>query len=140
MSGISALVGRGRDPEAIVMDRVTYFTILAQGTDAAGFWMSPNNNPGFSRDAAGRLLFQGVPILYDINFNANTGTTKAAIAAEWSQFRFYRGAEFRIDTSDVAGTRWDYNLVGFRGEEEIGFNAYPAIQTGAAQLLVNIIP
>ena len=48
--------------------------------------------------------------------------------------------EFRIDSSDVAGTRWDTNLIGFRGEEEIGFNAYPAVFVGAMELITSVIP
>ena len=48
--------------------------------------------------------------------------------------------EFRIDTSDQAGTRWDQNLIGFRGEEEIGFHAGPAVNVGAMQLMTAVVP
>ena len=78
--------------------------------------------------------------LTDANFDQNTGTTKALIAAEWSAFKLYRGQEFRIDSSDQAGTRWDQNLVGFRGEQEIGFHAGTAVEAGAAQLVTAVIP
>ena len=76
----------------------------------------------------------------DPNFNTNTGTTKRAIVADWKAFKFYRGMEFRVDTSDVAGDRWDKNLIGFRGEEEIGINAKSSVFVGAAQLITGVIP
>ena len=69
-----------------------------------------------------------------------TVTTKRLIVADWSRLRLYRGLEFRIDSSDQAGTRWDQNLVGFRGEQEIGFHAAAAVMTGAAQLVTAVIP
>ena len=85
-------------------------------------------------------MLWGVPILWDPNFDTNTNTTKRAIAADWSQFKLYRGMEFRIDTSDQAGTRWDANLIGYRGECEIGFNASTGVAVGAAQLITALIP
>ena len=48
--------------------------------------------------------------------------------------------EFRVDSSDQAGTRWDTNLVGYRGEEEIGFHAGTGVEVGAAYLLTSVIP
>jgi HK97 family phage major capsid protein len=139
--GLGALASRAFRPTAIVMDSMTLWAILAQGSDTAGFWANPTGGPaGFSRLADGNLAYWGVPLLGDPNFNANTGTTKAAIAADWKAFKFFRGLEFRIDTSDQAGSRWDNNLVGFRGEEEVGFNASPGVSVGAAQLLKAIIP
>ena len=62
------------------------------------------------------------------------------IVGEFSAVKFYRGLEFRIETSDTAGTRWDQNLIGFRGEEEIGFHAGSAINVGAFQLTTSVIP
>jgi hypothetical protein len=79
-----------------------------------------------------------VPIYYDANLGTNA-TTKIAIGGEWDALKLYRGMEFRIDTSDVAGTRWDYNLIGFRGEEEIGFHAGSAVAVGAMQLVTSVI-
>jgi len=45
-----------------------------------------------------------------------------------------------VDTSDIAGTRWDYNVTGFRGEMEMAFDARPAVFAGYAQLITDIIP
>lgn len=133
------LAARNRETEAVVVDATTYFTVLAQGSDAAGFWASPDGPGGFGRDEVGRLTYWGVPILYDTNLGSNAAT-KIMIAAEWSQFKLYRGMEFRVDSSDTAGDRWDKNLVGFRGEMELGFNAETPVHVGAAQLMTSVIP
>jgi hypothetical protein len=45
-----------------------------------------------------------------------------------------------VDTSDEAGDRWDKNLVGFRGEEEIGLDARAAVFAGAFQFVADIAP
>jgi len=128
-------------PTAVVTDATTYWTIIREGTDTAGFWVSPTGGPAaFSRTASGQLQPWGVPIYWDPNFDTNTGTTKAAIALDGSSFKMYRGMEFRIDTSDVAGTRWDNNVLGFRGESELGFHAGAGVAVGAAQLITGIIP
>ncbi len=133
------LAGRNRESEAYVVDSTTFWTSIGQGTDYAGFWLSPTGGPsGFTRTASGALSFWGVPVLYDSNLGANA-TTKIAIGGEWSAVKLYRGLEFRIDSSDVAGNRWDNNLVGFRGEEEIGLNAGTAVHTGALQLMTAVI-
>lgn len=134
------LAARNRTPTAVLVDATTYWTMIAQGSDAAGFWVSPTGGPtGFTRTESGGLAFWGVPIYYDTNLGTNAAT-KIAIAAEWNAFKLYRGMEFRIDSSDVAGDRWDKNLIGFRGEEEIGFNAETPVHVGAAQLMTAVIP
>lgn len=134
------LAARNREASAVLVDSTTYWTMIAQGSDAAGFWVSPGGGPtGFTRTESGGLAFWGVPIYYDTNLGTNAAT-KIAIAAEWNAFKLYRGMEFRIDSSDVAGDRWDKNLIGFRGEEEIGFNAETPVHVGAAQLMTAVIP
>lgn len=134
------LAARNREPSAVLVDSTTYWTMIAQGSDEAGFWVSPTGGPtGFTRTESGGLAFWGVPIFYDTNLGTNAAT-KIAIAAEWDAFKLYRGMEFRIDSSDVAGDRWDKNLIGFRGEEEIGFNAETPVHVGAAQLMTAVIP
>ena len=80
-----------------------------------------------------------MPIYHDANLGSNA-TTKIAIAGEWKALKFFRGIEFRVDSSDVAGTRWDKNLIGYRGEEEFGVNADTAVAVGAFQLIKSIIP
>jgi HK97 family phage major capsid protein len=135
-----ALAGRSRTPSAAVMDAVSYWTLFSQGSDSAGFWLSDFLGAGFATGADNILRWRGVPIFFDANFDTNTGTTKAAIVGDWKSLKFYRGLEFRIDASDIAGTRWDNNLIGYRGEEEYGVNADTAVAVGAFQLITGIIP
>jgi len=138
-SASGSLAARNRNPEAWVTDATTFWTAIGQGTDTAGFWVSPAGGPtGFTRTASGALSYWGVPMYYDSNLGTNA-TTKICIGGEWSQAKLYRGMEFRIDSSDVAGTRWDQNLVGFRGEEEIGFHSGTAVNVGAFQLITGAI-
>jgi hypothetical protein len=53
-----------------------------------------------------------------------------ALAGAWSECDIYIGSEIRIDVSSEAGTRFDQDITGFRGEEEFGFNAEPYVRTG----------
>jgi hypothetical protein len=41
--------------------------------------------------------------------------------------------------SSEAGDRWDKNLTGFRGEEDIAFDARPAVYTGYFQRLIDVV-
>ena len=138
--GMKALATRSRYPNAIVMDPVTYFTLYEQGSDTAGFWVSDFVGSGFHMAPNGALIFQGIPILWDPNYNTNTATTKGAIVGDFKALKLYRGLEFRIDVSDVAGTRWDTNEIGYRAESELGVNAYTAVNVGAFQLIKGLIP
>lgn len=134
-TGAAALAARSRESQAWVVDATTFWTAIGQGTDTAGFWVSPAGGPtGFTRTASGGISFWGVPVFYDANLGTNA-TTKIAIGGEWDVCKLYRGMEFRIDSTDVAGDRWDKNLIGFRGEEEIGFHAGTAVSVGAMQLI-----
>ena len=136
-----AMAARSRTPTAVVVDATTFWTALGQGTDTAGFWASPLGGPtGFSQTTSGEVRFWGVPVMFDANLTNNGVPAKAAICVDGDAFTFYRGAEFRIDSTDVGGTRWDQNLVGFRGEEEIAIHAGAGVATGGAQLLLNAIP
>jgi hypothetical protein len=85
-------------------------------------------------------MWHGVPIFSDANLDANTGVSGTAIAGQWDMLKLYRGVEFRIDTSDQSGTRWDQNLVGYRGEQEFGINAGSAVAVGAFQYLTGLVP
>jgi len=126
---------RSRHPDAVVTDAVSYYTLFSQGSDSAGFWMSQLLGAGFTVGPDNAIRWLDIPLKYDANF-----TAKLAIMGEWKQAKFYRGQEFRIESSDTAGTRWDTNLVGFRGEEEIGFNGAPAVAVGAFQYCTSIVP
>jgi HK97 family phage major capsid protein len=132
-----ALASRSRQASAVVVDATTFWTVAAQGTDTAGFFLAPTAGPDGITPYGG-LSFWGVPIRYDANLATNSAIAPLAIAGDWKQAKLYRGLEFRIDTSDQAGTRWDQNLIGFRGEEEIGFNPMSAVAVGAFQYTKNV--
>jgi HK97 family phage major capsid protein len=132
-----ALAGRSQRATAVVIDATTFWTVAAQGTDTAGFFLSPTGGPGDITPYGG-LSFWGVPVRYDANLGTNASIVPLAIAGDWKQAKLYRGMEFRIDTSDQAGTRWDYNLIGFRAEEEIGFNPKTAVAVGAFQYMTTL--
>ena len=138
-TAFGALASRSRYPTAAVVDDTTYWTLFSQGSDNAGFWMSEMLGAGFQIGPDNTLRWRGVPVYFDANLTANSAA-KIAIVGEWKALKFYRGMEFRIDSTDVAGDRWDKNLIGFRGEMEIAVNADTAVAVGAFQLVTGLIP
>lgn len=136
-----ALASRGAKPEAALMSATAYWTMLGQGTDTAGFFFAPATGP--NGIAAGTLMTPfGIPVYPDTtaDINATASITDNLIVAEFSKFKIYTGQAYRVDMSDVAGDRWDKNLIGFRGEMELGFDARPATYAGYAQLVADILP
>lgn len=136
-----ALAGRGSTATGAVMTAAAYYTMLAQGTDSAGFFFAPANGPSAIRPGTLVTAF-GVPVYPDAAADRQ-GTAAVAdnlVVAEWRRFRIYTGQAYRVDSSSVAGTRWDYNLTGFRGEMELGFDARPIVYSGHAQMITDILP
>jgi HK97 family phage major capsid protein len=132
----AALLGRNRRPEAALMSSTAYAAMLTDGDPAgAGFFIA-----GVTQEAGafrpGQLVSPwGVPVVLD-----TTGTlTDELIVGEFSALKVYFGDAFRVDVSDVANTRWDYNLVGFRGEMEMGLDARPAVYAGAFQKVDDLL-
>lgn len=123
-----ALAGRNRTPEASLVSAVNYWALLSQGTDNAGFWIDPAGS--------GLARAWGVPI-YPENQLAGSDDL---IVGEFSALKVYHGDAYRVDSTDIAGTRWDYNLVGFRGEMEMGLDARPAVYAGAFEFVADIVP
>lgn len=137
-----ALAARGVKPTAAVMTAAAYWQMLSQGSDTAGFWFSTVANSPASI-APGTLISPfGIPVYGDAQADAEaTGAViDNLVVADWKKFKLYFGQTYRVDTSDQAGTRWDYNLTGFRGEEEMGFDARPPVYAGYAQMITDIIP
>lgn len=145
-SGISiaagALAGRGVVPSAAVLAATTYWQMLRQGSDSAGFWFATQErNPASVRPGTLVSPF-GIPVYADAASD-QTGTaavTDNLVVADWKKFKVYFGESYRVDSSDEAGTRWDTNLTGFRGEEEMGFDARPAVYAGYAQMITDVLP
>jgi HK97 family phage major capsid protein len=132
-----ALAGRSRRPEAVVCNASDYWTAVAQGTDTAGFFYTPSGGPSSFTGTANetpQIFAWGIPLYPDANMPADS-----LVAGEWSALKVYFGQGFRIDSSDQAGTRWDANLTGFRGEEEIGLDARPSVYTGAFQRITDAV-
>ncbi len=138
-----ALAGRGVRPTAAVLSATSYWTMLSQGTDTAGFWFNPSSGPTAIPAAQGTLVSPfGIPVYPDAGADM-TGTAAVIdnlVVGDWKKFKVYFGESYRVDSSDQAGTRWDTNLTGFRGEEEMGFDARPAVYAGYFQAITDIVP
>lgn len=132
-----ALAGRNREPNAAVVHSSTYWAMLAEGTDEAGFFFNPAAGPtGIAGVPAGTLISPfGIPVYADSQLT----NTDDLIVGDFSALKVYLGQSYRVDSSDVAGTRWDTNLTGFRGELELGCDARPAVYAGAFQRVDDVI-
>ena len=136
-----AVAARAGNPNGAVLSASSYWTMVAQGTDSAGFFFAPANGPSAIRPGTLVTAF-GIPVYPDATTDI-TGTASIVdnlVVADWSKFKLFLGQAYRVDTSDMAGTRWDYNVTGFRGEMEMAFDARPAVYAGYAQLVADIIP
>lgn len=137
-----ALAGRGVKPSAAVMTAAAYWQMLRQGSDTAGFWFATQEKSPASI-APGTLISPfGIPVYADpgADQTATAAVIDNLVVADWKKFKVYFGENYRVDSSDQAGTRWDTNLTGFRGEEEMGFDARPTVYAGYAQMITDIIP
>lgn len=141
------LAARGVRPTAAVLSASTFWLMLRQGADAAGFYWAPAGGPtqinGVDINPGSSLLSPfGIPVFADSQAD-QTGTAAVIdnlVVADWSKFKVFFGQNYRVDSSSEAGTRWDANLTGFRGEEEMGFDARPTVYAGHAQLITDIVP
>lgn len=138
-SAIATLAGvienRGGIVDGAVLNTGDYWTALAQGTDTAGFFLAPAQGPnGIDGTRPDAVQPFGVRVRHSPNMTADN-----LVVGEFRGAEFYRGEGYRVDTSSEAGDRWDKNLTGFRGEEEIAFDARPAVYTGKFQRITNIV-
>lgn len=134
-----AVAGRNRRPTAALLSATSYWAMLSQGTDEAGFWFAGSRQGGTPEGIDPFTLISpfGIPVYPDASSLAGTDDL---IVGDWKALKLYFGESYRVDSSDVAGDRWDKNLIGFRGEEEIGLDARPAVYAGAFQFVADIIP
>jgi HK97 family phage major capsid protein len=138
-----ALAGRGVRPDGAVLSASSYWTMLAQGTDSAGFFFNPASGPTAINALPGTLVSPfGVPVYpdADADLEGTAAVIDNLVVGQWKKFKIYFGESYRVDSSDQAGTRWDTNLTGFRGEEEMGFDARPAVYAGYFQAITDITP
>lgn len=135
--------GRGGQGLSAVLSATSYWTMLAQGTDTAGFFFNPASGPEAINAPAGTLISPfGIPVYpdADADLEGTAAVTDNLVVGNWKKFKVYFGESYRVDSSDQAGTRWDTNLTGFRGEEEMGFDARPAVYAGWFQMSTDIVP
>lgn len=137
-----SLAARGVKPTAAVLTASAYWQMLAQGSDTAGFWFSTVANSPASIQPGTLVSPFGIPVYADAQSDqeATAAVVDNLVVADWKKFKLFFGQAYRVDTSTEANTRWDYNLTGFRGEEEMGFDARPAVYAGHAQMVTDILP
>lgn len=134
-----AIANRNRTPDGVVMNAGDFWTFMAQGADSAGFYIAPTgaasaNAVGAFSNGSPAMRIWGLPVYADSNMPADS-----LVVGAWAEAELYVGADYRIDTSTEAGTRWDQNLTGFRAEEDIAFNADPYVMAGMFQRIVDAV-
>lgn len=136
-----AIANRNRTPSGVVMNAGDFWTFMAQGDDAAGFYIAPMagassvNAVGSFENGGGPVMrVWGLPVYSDTNMPADS-----LVVGAWGECELYIGPDLRIDTSSEAGTRWDQNLTGFRAEEDMAFNADPYVNAGYFQRIVDAV-
>ena len=134
----AAIANRGANPDGMVMNSSDYWLALASGADAAGFYVDPNGG-SLTFNPAGTAQTGVGPWGLRLRHTPNM-PTDSAVVGDFRSAEFYRGQGYRVDVSSEAGDRWDKNLTGFRGEEEIAFDARPFVYTGYFQRVTNIKP
>lgn len=132
------LAVRNRAPEAALVGAAAYWNMVSQGTDTAGFFFAPAGGPLSLRvdGAAGGANPWGIGVYPETQLAG----TDDLLVGEFSALDVFFGESYRVDTSDEAGDRWDKNLIGYRGEEEIGLDARAAVFAGAFQFVADIVP
>jgi len=137
-----AAAGRGVAVDAAVLSATSYWNMLRQGSDSAGFWFATQFNSPDSINPGTLISPFGIPVYADADadLEGTAAVIDNLVVAQWKKFKLYFGQNYRVDSSDVAGTRWDTNVTGFRGEEEMGFDARPFVYAGYAQMITDIVP
>jgi HK97 family phage major capsid protein len=130
LTAAGELADLGAEPDGVVLNSGDYYRMARQGSDTAGFWVDPFADIPTAGGAAagpGGLRWRHSPNM----------PTDSIVVGAFREAQFYRGEGYRVDTSSEAGDRWDKNLTGFRGEEEIAFDARPAVYTLQFKRIVN---
>jgi HK97 family phage major capsid protein len=132
-----AIADRGGVPTAVVLNSGDYWNSIVSGADAAGFYVDPQGG-GFNFNPNGTGTTGAGPWGLALRHTPNM-PTDSLVVGDYKSAMFFRGQGYRVDVSSEAGDRWDKNLTGFRGEEEIAFDARPAVYTGNFQRIVNVM-
>lgn len=134
---IGTLEGRARHPNAVVTnpaDFWTYLTLEAGSTRpyATSLLQGLGSNGQIDSQQNPLILF-GLPIYRDPNMPVGS-----LLIGEFQNVNVYTGLGYRIDSSSEAGTRWDTNETGFRGEEELAFTGAPWTNAGMFQRVISV--
>jgi HK97 family phage major capsid protein len=132
-----AVADRGGTPTAVVLNSGDYWNSIVSGADAAGFYVDPQGG-GFGFNPQGTATTGAGPWGLALRHTPNM-PTDSLVVGDYKSAMFFRGQGYRVDVSSEAGDRWDKNLTGFRGEEEIAFDARPAVYTGNFQRITNVM-
>ncbi len=132
-----AVADRGGTPTAVVLNSGDYWNSIVSGDNAAGFYVDPQGG-GFGFNPNGTAQTGAGPWGLALRHTPNM-PTDTLVVGDYKSAMFFRGQGYRVDVSSEAGDRWDKNLTGFRGEEEIAFDARPAVYTGNFQRIVNVM-
>lgn len=134
-----AIAGRNRTATGVVMNGSDFWTSIASGADAAGYYLAPGgantiNVTGAFADGSAAMSIWGLPVVV-----SNQMPTDSLVVGDFKSAELYIGEDLRIDSSSEAGDRWDKNLTGFRFEEDMAFNADPYVSAGFFQRIVNVM-
>jgi HK97 family phage major capsid protein len=134
---VGALASRGVvSGLSAVISGTAWGTMIGQGTDTAGFFINGTSGVNVPGIAPGTIMTPwGVPVYVD----PDAGDDRL-IVGQFRALKLYVGDSYRVDSSNQAGDRWDNNLTGFRGEEDIAFDARPAVFAGRFQQITNLLP
>lgn len=134
VSGLSTFEARALRADAVVLHPTNFWKMVAEA-DSTGrpYVASFLGGATGAIDGSGPLSIFGVPVYRDPLMTLNSG-----LVGNFKSGTLYTGEGYRVDTSSEAGTRWDQNLTGFRGEEEIAFNAQPYCEAGKFQMLTGL--
>ena len=132
--GAANLADRSVKPTAAVMSATTFWLALRQGDDQAGFYFPQAFNGADPFENPVRVW--GIPLIPDANLTADDDL----IVGNFKSLKVFFGDSFRIDSSSVAGNRWDENETGFRGEFEMGLDARAAVYTGNFTRSTDVTP
>jgi HK97 family phage major capsid protein len=132
LTAAGQLADLGVVPDGVVLNSGNFYQMARQGADTAGFWRDPFetiSQIGEDGNGPGGLRWRHSPNM----------PSDSIVIGEYRDLLFVRGQGYRVDTSSEAGDRWDKNLTGFRGEEEIAFDARPSVYTLHFKRIVNAI-
>jgi HK97 family phage major capsid protein len=133
----AAVAGRNATPTGVVMNSSDFWTNLAGGADAAGYYIAPGgantiDATGAFSDGSFAMRIWGLPVVVSTQM-----PTDSLVVGDFKSAELYIGEDLRIDTSSEAGDRWDKNLTGFRFEEDLAFNADPYVAAGFFQRITD---